>query len=135
MRSDTLTRSPARRVANDSRSSGNPAGWRTALSALLGAPFRVHHYRDLHSRMLRDALCRMDSIDAYYHPEAEDGIEMELASDEFNVFSIYTTDLAWSRRLPRLQLRRRSNRIPRTCWRAASSTRRWVAPVSDFTAF
>lgn len=50
-----------------------PAGKTTAISTarhlrrmirkLFGAPVRVHHYRDLHTRMLRDALCRLDCED------------------------------------------------------------------------
>ena len=34
--------------------------WRRALRSLLSAAVRVHHYRDLHSRMLRDALDELD---------------------------------------------------------------------------
>lgn len=34
--------------------------WRQALCGLVSAAFRVHHYRDVHSRMLRDALRERD---------------------------------------------------------------------------
>lgn len=34
--------------------------WKNALGSVFGAASRVHHYRDLHTRMLRDALCEMD---------------------------------------------------------------------------
>ena len=34
--------------------------WRRVLHGLVAAAFRVHHYRDLHSRMLRDALDDVD---------------------------------------------------------------------------
>lgn len=34
--------------------------WRDALTDLLGAAFRVHHYRDIRTRMLREALCDAD---------------------------------------------------------------------------
>ena len=33
---------------------------RAALRGVVMAPVRVHHYRDVHSRMLRDALCTKD---------------------------------------------------------------------------
>ena len=35
-------------------------GIRAALRDFAMAPFRIHHYRDVHSRMLRDALCTRD---------------------------------------------------------------------------
>ena len=34
--------------------------WREALGLLAGAPFRIHHYRDVHTRMLHEALCELD---------------------------------------------------------------------------
>ncbi len=41
---------------------GRTGRWdlRNALLGFALAPFRVHHYRDVHSRMLRDALCTLD---------------------------------------------------------------------------
>lgn len=36
------------------------SSWRAALGLLIGAPYRVHHYRDLHTRMLHDALCESE---------------------------------------------------------------------------
>lgn len=33
---------------------------RAALRGFVSAPFRIHRYRDVHTRMLRDALCSMD---------------------------------------------------------------------------
>jgi len=36
--------------------------WLTAGS-FLAAPFRLHHYRDVHTRMLRDSLCELDCGD------------------------------------------------------------------------
>lgn len=47
-----------------SKHSGTAAGvarrLRCKLKELARAPFRVHHYRDVHSQMLRDALCHLD---------------------------------------------------------------------------
>lgn len=37
-----------------------PLSWKTALKSVLGAPRRVHHYRDIHTSMLREALCNLD---------------------------------------------------------------------------
>ena len=31
--------------------------WRNALRNAVLAPYRLHHYRDVHVRMVRDALC------------------------------------------------------------------------------
>ena len=33
---------------------------RTRVKDLALAPFRLHRYRDVHSMMLRDALCKLD---------------------------------------------------------------------------
>ncbi len=38
----------------------NRRSWRRALFGLVSAAFRVHRYRELHSRMLRDALDAVD---------------------------------------------------------------------------
>ena len=48
--------------------SGNAAGhelvpaisWKHALGSVLGAASRLHHYRDIHTRMMRDAMCVVD---------------------------------------------------------------------------
>ncbi|MBT8077034.1 MAG: hypothetical protein KJO31_00575 [Gammaproteobacteria bacterium] len=34
--------------------------WREALGRATSAAFRLHHYRDLRTRMFYDALCRVD---------------------------------------------------------------------------
>jgi hypothetical protein len=34
--------------------------WKRALGMLAGAPWRLHHYRDVRTQMLRDALCEID---------------------------------------------------------------------------
>jgi len=34
--------------------------WKAALSVLWQAASRVHHYRDVHTGMMREALCRYD---------------------------------------------------------------------------
>ena len=34
--------------------------WKHALGSVLGAALRVHHYRDIHTRMMRDAMCVVD---------------------------------------------------------------------------
>lgn len=39
----------------------SPAAWRKVLGDLVSAASRVHHYRDLHTRMVRGAICTRDS--------------------------------------------------------------------------
>ena len=34
--------------------------WRDAFGLLAGAAFRIHHYRDVRTKMLHDALCDLD---------------------------------------------------------------------------
>ncbi len=34
--------------------------WKNALGSVLGAASRLHHYRNVHTRMLRDALRELD---------------------------------------------------------------------------
>lgn len=34
--------------------------WKNALGSVLGAASRVHHYRDVHTMMMREALCNVD---------------------------------------------------------------------------
>jgi hypothetical protein len=34
--------------------------WKQAFGLVGGAPFRLHRYRDVHTQMLRDALCAQD---------------------------------------------------------------------------
>lgn len=53
---DTRGHPRVRRATEPSR----PVLWRRALIGLVSAAVRVHHYRDLHSRMLRDALDERD---------------------------------------------------------------------------
>jgi hypothetical protein len=40
--------------------------WKNALRSVFGAAWRVHHYRDVHTRMMHDALCSLD-----FRPPAE----------------------------------------------------------------
>ena len=55
-----------RRPQENHRGGRNPAqneattSWSEKLRQLALAPFRLHHYRDVHVKMLRDALCQMD---------------------------------------------------------------------------
>lgn len=48
------------RDRNCGRGRNSAMHWRSMLRGLIAAPLRIHHYRDLHSRMLRDALCDLD---------------------------------------------------------------------------
>ncbi len=51
------------RAAGDRPADGHEAprfDIRAALRGVVMAPVRIHHYRDVHSRMLRDALCTRD---------------------------------------------------------------------------
>lgn len=50
---------PAGRAAGASRGEAAKRG----LTSVLAAPFRVHRYRDAHTRMLREALCQRDCDD------------------------------------------------------------------------
>ncbi len=34
--------------------------WKKAIAAIFGAPWRLHHYRDTHTRMMRHALCTLE---------------------------------------------------------------------------
>ena len=34
--------------------------WKQALGSVFGAAARLHHYRDVHTLMLRSALCEVD---------------------------------------------------------------------------
>ena len=34
--------------------------WKNALGSVFGAARRLHHYRDVHTRMVRDALCEIE---------------------------------------------------------------------------
>ena len=34
--------------------------WRAALEAVFGPAQRLHHYRDVHTRMIREALCQLE---------------------------------------------------------------------------
>jgi hypothetical protein len=34
--------------------------WKNALGSVFGAASRLHHYRDVHTRMMREALCEID---------------------------------------------------------------------------
>ncbi len=54
-RSDRPLAALAERFASFQRIS-----WRDALGMVAGAPFRIHHYRDVHTRMLYKALCDLD---------------------------------------------------------------------------
>ena len=47
-------------AAGDRKRGSRFSHTRAVLIALLSAPFRLHHYRDVHSRMLRDALGERD---------------------------------------------------------------------------
>ncbi len=38
------------------------ASWKSALSRLLGPATRLHHYRDVHTRMIHDALHDLDHL-------------------------------------------------------------------------
>ena len=38
----------------------NRISWKQVFALIGGAPFRLHHYRDVHTQMLRDALCVTD---------------------------------------------------------------------------
>ena len=38
----------------------HPISWKDALGSVLGAASRVHHYRDVHTMMMREALCGVD---------------------------------------------------------------------------
>lgn len=58
MRGNDTTHSPAGKLERVSKK--QQFNWHRMVRRVLGAPFRVHHYRDLRTRMLRDALCRMD---------------------------------------------------------------------------
>jgi len=46
----------------DSGASIARASWKSALKTLLGAPTRLHHYRDIHTRMIHDALYDLDYL-------------------------------------------------------------------------
>jgi hypothetical protein len=41
--------------------------WKQAFGLIAGAPFRLHHYRDVHTQMLRNALCE---VDCHQHEDA-----------------------------------------------------------------
>jgi len=46
-----------------SKNAAAPAGrrlWRSALDAVFGPAQRLHHYRDVHTRMIREALCQLE---------------------------------------------------------------------------
>ncbi len=58
MRGNDTTHSPAGKTI--AVSAERHLNWHRMIRKVLGAPFRLHHYRDLRTRMLRDAVCRMD---------------------------------------------------------------------------
>ena len=62
MRGKDTTHSPAGKIRTIS--TGWHFNWQRMIRKVLGAPFRIHHYRDLHTRMLRDALCYRDCASA-----------------------------------------------------------------------
>ena len=49
-------------TCNDLNASIPPASWKSALSAFLGPATRLHHYRDVHTRMIHDALHDLDHL-------------------------------------------------------------------------
>ncbi len=49
-------------TCNDMNASMQRVSWKNALITFLGAPSRLHHYRDVRTRMLHDALADMDYI-------------------------------------------------------------------------
>lgn len=49
----------AQSAAAGERNGTGAAAW-IAVRALINAPFRVHRYRDVHTRMLRDSLQQVD---------------------------------------------------------------------------
>lgn len=38
----------------------NRISWKQALRSVAEAPFRLHHYRDVRTRMLHEALCDVE---------------------------------------------------------------------------
>ena len=34
--------------------------WKNALGSVFAAASRLHHYRDVHARMMREAMCELD---------------------------------------------------------------------------
>jgi len=56
-------RQSASDAAADRHEQARRKSWRAAIRLLTGAPFRVHHYRDVRTRMLHDALCDVDGCD------------------------------------------------------------------------
>jgi hypothetical protein len=34
--------------------------WKNAIGSVFGAAARLHHYRDVHTRMMREAMCGLD---------------------------------------------------------------------------
>lgn len=53
-----------RNTKQTARTGAQRGSWRRALGLLTGAPFRIHHYRDIHTRMLHDALCDLECGEA-----------------------------------------------------------------------
>ena len=49
-------------TCNESTASVPRASWKSALSSLLGPATRLHHYRDVHTRMIHDALHDLDQL-------------------------------------------------------------------------
>lgn len=49
-------------TCNDLNASIPPASWKSALSAFLGPATRLHHYRDVRTRMIHDALHDLDYL-------------------------------------------------------------------------
>ena len=46
--------------------------WRRAIDWLASPAFRLHHYRNVHTQMLRGALCTVDCGQTQYDPEDTD---------------------------------------------------------------
>jgi len=73
MHSNAFAQAPGSRrqaLASDRQATGQRFGWRAVLGAILGAPVRIHRYRDLHSRMVRDLLCHLDCGASTSDPQA-----------------------------------------------------------------
>ena len=52
--------SAIRLLVASARRRAHPGGFRQWLLGVVHAPVRIHRYRDLHTRMVRDALCMLD---------------------------------------------------------------------------
>ena len=49
--------------AADKLSRFHRVSWQEALGKITSPAFRLHHYRNVHNRLLQNALCELDSPD------------------------------------------------------------------------